>query len=58
MGSVLWKKSWYETIQENVALNINDELDYSTEGMVNPPKTLEQKYYRKIFEQHLVAVEM
>jgi asparagine synthase (glutamine-hydrolysing) len=46
------KKSWYETIQENVALNINDELDYSTEGMVNPPKTPEQKYYRKIFEQH------
>jgi asparagine synthase (glutamine-hydrolysing) len=46
------KKSWYETIQENVALNATLDLNYSTEGLINPPKTPEQKYYRQIFERH------
>ena len=42
------KKSWYETIQENVP----DIPDLDTTDMINPPTTPEQKYYRSIFESH------
>ena len=42
------KKSWYETIQEN----IKDDICLEITNMVNPPVTPEQKYYRSIFEKH------
>jgi asparagine synthase (glutamine-hydrolysing) len=40
------KKSWYETIQSNIP-EIGDEP-----YVHNSPQTPEQKYYRKIFEEH------
>jgi asparagine synthase (glutamine-hydrolysing) len=49
------RKAWYETIQEYVNGNIemSDYTDMSfSSQMVNPPETLEQKYYRNIFEKH------
>lgn len=46
------KKSWYETIQENVILNSEMYKDMDTSKMINPPQTAEQKYYRMIFESH------
>lgn len=46
------KKSWYETIQENVILNSEIYNDMDISNMINPPQTPEQKYYRMIFESH------
>ena len=47
------KKAWYEVIQDHLE-NIQYTPKYSDEdynAMHNPPKTLEQKYYRDIFEE-------
>lgn len=44
------KKSWYETIQENIPSEFWDTNEY--DHLVNPPKTPEQRYYRSIFEKH------
>ena len=48
------KKSWYETIQENVLLSGESYVDknYLPEKYNNVPKTMEQQYYRNIFEEH------
>ena len=47
------KKAWYEVIQDHLE-NIHYKPKHSDEvynAMHNPPKTLEQKYYRDIFEE-------
>jgi len=44
------KKSWYETIQDNIPDFDDGSIDW--ENLHNPPKTPEQKYYRSIFERH------
>ena len=47
------KKAWYEVIQDHLE-NIKYQPKYSDEQyskMFNPPTTLEQKYYRDIFEE-------
>tara|TARA_B100000795_G_scaffold256417_1_gene228814 strand:+ start:2558 stop:4171 length:1614 start_codon:yes stop_codon:yes gene_type:complete len=45
------KKPWFQVIQDFLKLNYTPKFDdkYYTR-LVNPPKTLEQKYYRDIFE--------
>ena len=45
------KKSWYETIQANIP-GIENLKEWDTSNLVNPPQTMEQKYYRFIFEKH------
>ena len=46
------KKSWYEVIQDYLKENYTPkETDETYSKMHNPPKTLEQKYYRDIFNQ-------
>ena len=46
------QKSWYEIIQEKVQKKFKDSeilfLNYNNK--VNPPETLEQLYYRNIFD--------
>ena len=47
------KKAWYQVIQDHL-VNIKYKPKHSDEvynSMHNPPKTLEQKYYRDIFEE-------
>ena len=44
------KKSWFETIQDNIP--DFDDGSFDWENLPNPPKTPEQKYYRSIFEKH------
>ena len=47
-------RPWYHVIQEKIsAMGIDDELEAATANIThNPPKTLEQKYYRMVFERH------
>jgi asparagine synthase (glutamine-hydrolysing) len=44
------KKSWFETIQDNIPDFDEGAIDWGK--LPNPPKTQEQKYYRSIFERH------
>ena len=44
------KKAWYEVIGDKVALIEN--IDKTKKYWYNPPQTLEQRYYRSIFEHH------
>ena len=44
------KRSWFETIQDNIP--DFDDGSFDWESLPNPPKTPEQKYYRSIFERH------
>ena len=44
------KKSWFQTIQDNIPDLDNDSFQW--ESLPNAPKTPEQKYYRSIFERH------
>ena len=44
------KKSWFEVIQDHLKANYTPKFtDEIYQKMINPPKTLEQKYYRDIF---------
>ena len=44
------KKSWFEVIQDHLKDTYTPKhTDAQYEKMINPPKTLEQKYYRDIF---------
>ena len=45
------KKSWYETIQDNLPV-ISDLENHINSDLINPPKTPEQKYYRYLFEKN------
>jgi asparagine synthase (glutamine-hydrolysing) len=46
------KKSWYEVIQDYLKETyVPNETDETYSKMHNPPKTLEQKYYRDIFNE-------
>ena len=47
-------KSWYEIIQDNLKNNNSIE---EKEYLYNPPITLEQKYYRQIFEDEFPNCE-
>ena len=42
------QKSWYEIIQDKVKNEIIENVSYDH----NPPTTIEQKYYRQIFESY------
>ncbi|CAH1239047.1 ASNS [Branchiostoma lanceolatum] len=48
------KKSWYETLQEYVEEQINDQMmeDAPKTFPFNPPRTKEAYYFRQIFEKH------
>tara|TARA_Y100000816_G_C25758029_1_gene398339 strand:- start:86 stop:478 length:393 start_codon:yes stop_codon:yes gene_type:complete len=50
-------KSWFEVIQERVSkLNLISSLYYNIDTY-NNPKTKEQEYYRKIFDEHFNNME-
>jgi asparagine synthase (glutamine-hydrolysing) len=45
--------SWYEIIQSKLEnIDNNDNNEFETSYVHNPPKTKEQKYYRKMFEDY------
>ena len=46
------ERSWYKIIEEKVALQTTLKYDLEVEYAHNPPQTLEQLYYRTIFEKH------
>ena len=46
------KRSWYKIIEEKVAKQTDIVYDLNTIYIHNPPQTLEQLYYRAIFEQY------
>ena len=45
-------RSWYKIIEEKVTKQTDIVYDPNTIYTHNPPQTLEQLYYRTIFEQH------
>ena len=45
-------RSWYKIIEENVEKQTNISYDLNKVYTHNPPETLEQMYYRTIFEKH------
>ena len=46
------ERSWYKIIEEKVATQTIVKYDLSATYTHNPPQTLEQLYYRTIFEQY------
>ena len=51
-------RSWYKIIEENVEKQTTINYDLNKVYTHNPPETLEQLYYRTIFETHYPGQEM